>query len=160
LTVPTFRSELLSYENSYVQVPLDLVQVAEGWLGAVILQEVHRWCRLNASSKDKRRTHYHHGRWWMYRTQDEWATILAVSPSTAVRTLTQLRNAQMLLVDTFNQKKYDRTRWYAVDYAVVVERLIASRYERPARKEPVPRDSLDFGAFKVKLPGTTRPSED
>jgi hypothetical protein len=156
LTVPNIESELLSCENTYVLVPLDLVRVAESWPGAVVLQEVHRWCRLNATDRNKVHTHVHDGRWWMYRTQEDWADTLAVSASTTQRTLKQLQKSQMLLIGTFNKKAYDRTRWYAIDYSVVAKRLRLYQSEKPVRRERAERNPLDFGPFRAKLPGPRR----
>jgi len=96
----------------------------------------------------------------MYRTQEDWADILAVSASTTQRTLKQLQKSQMLLIGTFNKKAYDRTRWYAIDYSVVAERLRLYQSEKPVRGERAERDPLDFGPFRSKLPGQPKRKED
>ena len=86
---------------------------------AIVLQQVHYWTvTFERADKDR---HYRDGRWWVYNTYQEWQTNFPWwSARTIERALLSLRERGLLLAtDEYNQKNYDRTLWYAIDYEVL-----------------------------------------
>lgn len=108
--------------GDYAVVSFALVR-AIGAEEALMLQDMHRHCLYREEEGNPK--YFHDGRWWMYRTVAEWATMVGVSEKTVDRKLARLRQEGLLFVGKFNRKGYDRTRWYSVNYARL-DRLLAA----------------------------------
>ena len=106
-----------SSEGQYIGISKELLWVF-GPVDAIILQEVHFWCRFNAGDKTGRRskTHLHEGHWWMRRTQEEWASLLKLSDKSARKHLSLLAEPGPLVSAVWNRQGNDQTRWYRIDY--------------------------------------------
>ncbi|QCR31893.1 hypothetical protein C1N55_06740 [Lysinibacillus sp. SGAir0095] len=79
---------------------------------AIILQQIHYW---NQISKNVREGHI-----WVYKTVEEWHIEFPFwSKSTIERTLKRLEDQQLIVVGVYNRMKYDRTKWYRVNYEII-----------------------------------------
>lgn len=86
---------------------------------SIILQQLHYW--LNKSSKDI------DGHTWIYNTYDDWKDQFPFwSISTIRRIISTLENSGIILTANYNQRKFDKTKWYSLDYEKL-EQLEKSR---------------------------------
>ena len=123
-------SKLLRDEPTRIILSQLAVQIGEK--EAVVLQQVHYWTWYYCKKGDKR--HFHDGRWWVYHTYEGWQKehFPFWSVSTVRRAIDSLRKpykpkvgekkverGPLLLVGKYNRRRYDRTRWYSVDYEEV-----------------------------------------
>jgi hypothetical protein len=59
----------------------------------------------------------HDGKQWTYQSLEEWRNSFPFwSQDTIDRAIKSLQAKGLIHVDRFNQKKYDRTRWFALDF--------------------------------------------
>ncbi|MBN1314972.1 MAG: hypothetical protein JXA42_05875, partial [Anaerolineales bacterium] len=103
---------------------------------AIVLQQIHYWTNIYRKDEEKlvveKRKHFHDGRWWVYNSKNGWQQNFPFwHISTVGRVLDALRkpftatNANdsrvgrgpLLLTGNYNKMAYDRTLWYAIDYA-------------------------------------------
>ena len=76
---------------------------------AIIVQQIHYW--LNTSN------HFKDGRKWVYNTMDEWQKQFPwIANSTLRRHFKQLEQENVLLTANYNKAKFDRTKWYSLNY--------------------------------------------
>lgn len=76
---------------------------------SVMLQQMHYW--LLKSNK------YFDGKAWFYKTLEEWEKEFPFwSQSTIRRVIGSLEKMNLILVGNFNQKKFDKTKWYTINY--------------------------------------------
>jgi hypothetical protein len=79
---------------------------------AIIIQQLHYW--LNKSGKTIE------GRKWIYNTFEQWQEQFPFwSMSTLKRTFKSLETKKILIADNYNQKGFDKTKWYTIDYEVL-----------------------------------------
>lgn len=82
---------------------------------AIVLQQIH-WL-LNCSK------HQINGRAWLYNTYEQWQEnhFPFWSVETVKRTILSLEKQGLLLSTTsFNRMKVDKTKWYSIDYVVLM----------------------------------------
>lgn len=104
----TTSSRLLINENP-LQVLPSLAASLKNINEAIILQQVQYWL--------SRSTLEYEGRRWIYNTFDEWRAQFPWMSKTAVRDrFKSLETKGILLVGHFNKMKFDRTKWYSIDY--------------------------------------------
>jgi hypothetical protein len=73
------------------------------------------YVQLSSARSDDR--HYRDGKWWIWNTYAGWQDNFSFwSIPTIRRTVSSLRAQDLILIDRFNLKGYDRTNWYAIDY--------------------------------------------
>ncbi len=112
------ESNLLLDEYPLVILPSLATKI--GLNEAIVLQQIHYWLVRYEKANDER--HNRDGRWWVYNTAEEWQENFPFwSVSTVRRTLDSLRETGLVLTGNYNQKGYDRTLWYSIDYARLVE---------------------------------------
>ena len=88
---------------------------------AIMLQQMHYW--LIKSS------HEFEGVKWFYKTLEDWQTEFPFwSTMTIRRTLTNLEKQKVIRIGNFNKKKFDKTKWYTIDYQCVNRRCV--QYEQ------------------------------
>lgn len=59
---------------------------------------------------------FHEGTWWVYMPIRAWQEQLSwISERTIQRHLKELNELGLIRIGDFNQYRYDRTRWYAVN---------------------------------------------
>ena len=88
---------------------------------AIMLQQMHYW--LIKSS------HEFEGVKWFYKTLEDWQTEFPFwSTMTIRRTLSNLEKQKVIRVGNFNKKKFDKTKWYTIEYQCVNRRCV--QYEQ------------------------------
>ena len=88
---------------------------------AIMLQQMHYW--LIKSS------HEFEGVKWFYKTLEDWQTEFPFwSTMTIRRTLTNLEKQKVVRIGNFNKKKFDKTKWYTIEYQCVNRRCV--QYEQ------------------------------
>ena len=77
---------------------------------AAVLQQIHYW----VSRSDK----VHDGKKWTYNTMEDWLKQFPWIGSTRTlkRYFDDLEAKKILKVGNFNKVKFDRTKWYTIDY--------------------------------------------
>lgn len=84
---------------------------------AIMLQQMHYW--LIKSS------HEFEGVKWFYKTLEDWQTEFPFwSTMTIRRTLTNLEKQKVIRIGNFNKKKFDKTKWYTIEYQCVNRRCV------------------------------------
>ncbi|NJI03097.1 DnaD domain protein [Staphylococcus agnetis] len=88
---------------------------------AIILQQIHYW--LNSSK------HNHDGKKWIYNSYPEWQKQFPFwSMITIKRTIYSLEKQKLLIVGNYNKAKFDKTKWYTIDYQIL-EGMIRPSYQ-------------------------------
>ena len=77
---------------------------------AVILQQVHYWIQKKANIRD--------GYSWVYNTMAEWQKQFPwiKSDKTLRKKFKSLEDKGLLITGNYNKAKFDRTKWYRIDY--------------------------------------------
>lgn len=84
---------------------------------AIMLQQIHYWL-INSS-------HEFEGVKWFYKTLEDWQTEFPFwSTMTIRRTLTNLEKQKVIRIGNFNKKKFDKTKWYTIEYKCVNRRCV------------------------------------
>ncbi len=84
---------------------------------AIMLQQMHYWL-LKSSNEFK-------GVKWFYKTLEEWQTEFPFwSAMTIRRTLGSLEKQKIIKIGNFNKKKFDKTKWFTIDYQRVNRRCV------------------------------------
>ena len=66
---------------------------------------------------------------WFYKTLEDWQTEFPFwSTMTIRRTLTNLEKQKVIRIGNFNKKKFDKTKWYTIEYQCVNRRCV--QYEQ------------------------------
>lgn len=88
---------------------------------AIMLQQMHYWLLKSANEFT--------GVKWFYKTLEEWQTEFPFwSAMTIRRTLGSLEKQKIIKIGNFNKKKFDKTKWYTIDYERVNRRCV--QYEQ------------------------------
>lgn len=84
---------------------------------AIMLQQMHYWL-LKSSNEFE-------GIKWFYKTLEEWQTEFPFwSAMTIRRTLGSLEKQKIIKIGNFNKKKFDKTKWFTIDYQRVNRRCV------------------------------------
>ena len=84
---------------------------------AIMLQQMHYWLLKSANEFT--------GVKWFYKTLEEWQTEFPFwSTMTIRRTLGSLEKQKIIKIGNFNKKKFDKTKWYTIDYQRVNRRCV------------------------------------
>ena len=84
---------------------------------AIMLQQMHYWLLKSANEFT--------GVKWFYKTLEEWQTEFPFwSAMTIRRTLGSLEKQKIIKIGKFNKKKFDKTKWYTIDYQRVNRRCV------------------------------------
>lgn len=151
-------TKLLLDEQPLVILPK--LATAIGLNEAIVLQQIHYWLELFKKANDDR--HFIDDRWWVYNTGSEWQENFPFwSESTVRRTLDKLREptdtrGALVITGNYNQKGYDQTLWYTIDYEEV-ERIEASYSDctNPFSQN----DEMDLVKVEKPIPETTRKNQ-
>ena len=88
---------------------------------AIMLQQMHYWLIKS--------NHEFEGVKWFYKTLEDWQTEFPFwSAMTIRRTLTNLEKQKVIRIGNFNKKKFDKTKWYTIEYQCVNRRCV--QYEQ------------------------------
>lgn len=91
---------------------LPTLATAVGLNEALVLQQLHYWLSMPKIGK------MHNGKKWIYNSVNEWKkdNFPFWSIGTIRRTLESLKDQNLILAENLNDKPYDRTLWYTIDY--------------------------------------------
>lgn len=82
-----------------------------------MLQQMHYWLLKSANEFT--------GVKWFYKTLEEWQTEFPFwSAMTIRRTLGSLEKQKIIKIGNFNKKKFDKTKWFTIDYQRVNRRCV------------------------------------
>lgn len=88
---------------------------------AIILQQIHYWLVKNINYKD--------GYSWVYNSIKDWNKQFRwLSESTLKRKFKSLEDKGLLITGNYNKAKFDRTKWYRIDYDALDE-MIQREYQ-------------------------------
>lgn len=94
---------------------------------ALFIQQLHYWVDRSKNIID--------GRQWVYNTMADWSKQFPFwSQKTLSRTISNLEKQKLVISGNYNQKGYDRTKWYTIDYSAL-EQLEKEQPEREDHKE-------------------------
>ncbi|WP_182186592.1 hypothetical protein [Pectinatus frisingensis] len=106
-------SKLLINEVPLMCLPSLAVKI--GLNEALFIQQLHYWVDRSKNIID--------GRQWVYNTMADWSKQFPFwSQKTLSRTISNLEKQKLVISGNYNQKGYDRTKWYTIDY-LALERL-------------------------------------
>lgn len=100
-------SKLITNEKPLVVLPslAKLLGINE----AIILQQIHYWL--------ERSNNIHDGYKWVYNSVAEWQKQFPwLSLKTLKRKFKSLEDKGLLITENYNKTKFDRTKWYRIDY--------------------------------------------
>lgn len=81
---------------------------------AAILQQIHYWLVRSANIKD--------GHKWVYNSMTEWHKQFFWIPiATLKRKFKSLETKGLLITGNYNKAKFDKTKWYRIDYDALYE---------------------------------------
>ena len=84
---------------------------------AIMLQQIHYWLLKSGNEFE--------GAKWFYKTLEEWQTEFPFwSAMTIRRTLGSLEKQKIIKIGNYNKKKFDKTKWYTIDYQRVNRRCV------------------------------------
>lgn len=121
---------------------------------AIVLQQIHYWLEKSP--------HVHRQQKWVYNTMDDWLAQFPwiKSRKTLANYFAALADRHLLVTGNFNRSKFDRTKWYSIDYRTLQE--LAGRLGSPAtvggQKQPVPLSPA--GAGNTKRPPADYPERE
>lgn len=100
-------SKLLINENPLQVLPS--LAVAVGLNEAIVLQQMHYWLG--------KKSHVRNGQKWVYNSYAEWQKQFPFwSESTIKRAILSLEKQGIIISKNFNKAKFDKTKWYRIDY--------------------------------------------
>lgn len=101
---------------------------------ALIVQQVHYWITTKQQLSDDRT--FKNGYMWVYNSIAKWQEQFTWIPrKTLTRKFTKLREIGVLVADTLNEMKEDRTLWYRIDYEVLLNLPEKNYYEIECKKD-------------------------
>ena len=84
---------------------------------AIMLQQIHYWLLKSGNEFE--------GAKWFYKTLEEWQSEFPFwSAMTIRRTLGSLEKQKIIKIGNFNKKKFDKTKWFTIDYQRVNRRCV------------------------------------
>ena len=84
---------------------------------AIMLQQIHYWLLKSGNEFE--------GAKWFYKTLEDWQTEFPFwSAMTIRRTLGSLEKQKIIKIGNFNKKKFDKTKWFTIDYQRVNRRCV------------------------------------
>lgn len=107
-------SKLLIDESPLLVLPSLAATI--GLNEAIVLQQVHYWLQVKKSAgKD-----YIDGNYWVYNSFSEWNKQFPFwSINTIKRTFYSLEEKGLLISGNYNQRNFDKTKWYSIDYSAL-----------------------------------------
>ncbi|MGG0516597.1 conserved phage C-terminal domain-containing protein [Bacillus pseudomycoides] len=113
-------SNLLIHEEPLLVLPGLASRI--GLNEAIFLQQIHYW--LNRSK------HFYDERSWVYNSVAEWVKQFPFwSENTIRRIVKNLEDEQLLVIGNYNRAKFDKTKWYSINYEKL--RLLESTNDIP-----------------------------
>ena len=144
-------SKLLINEVPLMCLPSLAVKI--GLNEALFIQQLHYWVDRSKNIID--------GRQWVYNTMADWSKQFRFwSQKTLSRTISNLEKQKLVISGNYNQKGYDRTKWYTIDY-LALEQLETEEPETENHEEAEPDVSGENdAAISDQSIGTKCPHEE
>jgi len=80
---------------------------------AIFLQQLHYWLKISK--------HHIEGKTWVYNTVGQWQEQFPFwSEKTLRRIITSLENNDLIETSNQNQRKFDKTKWYTINYEKIM----------------------------------------
>ena len=135
--------KLLINENP-LQVLPELAKMI-GLNEAIFLQQLHYWLNKSAHSFD--------GRSWIYNTAAGWIDQFPFwSEATIRRTIKSLKENNLIeTTSRFNQKRYDKTNWFTINYQSVADLELSLELEATSQN-----DQMHAVKMTRPIPETTK----
>lgn len=109
-----YQSSLLIDEPPMLMLP-SLAKALKSADKAIMVQQIHYWLQIKRKANDARA--FHDGRWWVFNSIQQWHDqFIWMSERTIRRNLDELSKMGIIIVSRFNNKAFDRTKWYTLDY--------------------------------------------
>ena len=89
---------------------------------AAIINQIDYWIEHNKNDdiSNGKKDHYKDGKWWVYNTMSQWQEQFPYeAQKTIERTLHKLEKCGIVETGRYNQKGYDRTKWYTLNYKLI-----------------------------------------
>ena len=106
---------------------------------SIMLQQMHYWLLKS--------THEFNQEYWFYKTLEEWQLEFPFwSTMTIRRILGNLEKNKLVKVGNFNKKKFDKTKWYTINYERVNRRCVQNEqtntkdYQESSTENNVPEE--------------------
>lgn len=136
----------LLFDEPPIVVSPTLAKMLNSLEEAAILQQIHYWTQKNMNIRD--------GYSWVYNTTAEWQKQFSwIKSDKTMRTkLKSLENKGLLVTGNYNKAKFDRTKWYRIDYDAFSQMVTAfgksyrtNRQELPnATGKNYPTNTIDY----------------
>ncbi|HGH7177552.1 TPA: DNA replication protein DnaD [Bacillus wiedmannii] len=125
---------------------------------ALIVQQVHYWITTKQQLSDDRT--FKNGHMWVYNSITKWQEQFTWIPrKTLTRKFTKLREQGVLVADTLNEMKEDRTLWYRIDYEVLLSLPEKNYYEIECKKDTEKKEKKKKEYLKKKSESKTEKKE-
>lgn len=117
---------------------------------AIIIQQIHYWIKKSGKEYD--------GFKWVYNTTQDWAKQFPWLKADLVRKyLKQLEDLGILVTGNYNKAKFDRTKWYRIDYKAL-ETLKSSNWRKSPDRSGENRQNDVANKASSKWPNSPVPS--
>lgn len=114
---------------------------------ATVLQQIHYWLSRSTNVKD--------GKKWIYNTMTDWMKQFPwiKSRKTLSGYFDDLEKRGLIITGNFNKSKFDRTKWYSIDYQALAkfEQSLSQKEQSSGQKLPN-GESKDYPRSGQKLP--------
>ncbi|HFK1435627.1 TPA: DnaD domain protein [Bacillus cereus] len=125
---------------------------------ALIVQQVHFWITTKQQLSDDRT--FKNGHMWVYNSITSWQEQFTWIPrKTLTRKFAKLREKGVLIADTLNQMKEDRTLWYRIDYEKLLSLPEKNYYEIECKKDTEKKEKKKKEYAKKKSESKTEKKE-
>lgn len=131
----------MSMDKLLIQEPplqvLPTLAMAIGLKEALLLQQIHYWTRLSTNIED--------GHTWVYNSVTQWQQQLPFwSERTIWTMIKKLETLDLIISGSFNKAKFDRTKWYRINYAnLAILNSQILRKQAASLAEPIPETTTD-----------------
>lgn len=126
------------------------IAVTYGVDAAVMIWNLDFWIQKNKANGK----HFHDGFWWTYNTAQAFTELFPFWTAKQItRILAKLEDAGVIHTGNYNQTTYDRTKWYALDYEV----LLLSKTFSKTGKCISPNGQMDLPELANGFAGTGEP---
>lgn len=122
-----YQSSLLIDEPPMLMLP-SLAKALKSADKAIMVQQIHYWLQIKRKANDARA--FHDGRWWVFNSIQQWHDqFIWMSERTIRRNLDELAKMGIIIVSRFNNKAFDRTKWYTLNYDLLDQ--LAQGFQKP-----------------------------
>jgi DNA-binding Lrp family transcriptional regulator/DNA-binding PadR family transcriptional regulator len=126
------RAEVLTFNPKVAE--------AVGLTEAIILNQIDYWLEKNKESGKN----IYDGLCWVFNTYDNWkkSNFSFLSESTIYRAIKKLEKAKLIFTTSkYNKKRYDKTKWYSINYEEVEKLLEKATSQIDERLSELPEQN-------------------